>query len=459
MKINLTDIFNLKNSVIYNPDNFKAVSKVSIDSRTIKANSIYVALKGNKFDGHNFVKEAVSKGAIAIIINKNRLTSFDNLNCTIITVPNTTIAYGELAQKFRNKFNGKLISITGSNGKTTTKEILATILSEKFKTNKTLANNNNHIGVPKTIFSIKKGTEVLVLEHGTNHFGEIDYTANIAKPNYAVITNIGDSHLEYLIDTNGVYKEKSSLFNETLSNGGTIFVNTDDAKIKSETKKTKNRITFGFNGRPDIKGEIIGFSKDGKTKLSVEYLGKKIISELPLYGISNSKNMLAAIAVALYLGVSKTQIQKAIKKLNQVKGRLFVETFQIATLIDDTYNANPASMVAAIDLLKKIKTYQLKTLIIGDMFELGENALEIHRELATIIIKSKIQNVFMIGKLMKTLSSEMQNTNINWAHFRTRKHLASFINKTEFKNQVVLVKGSRGMKMEEFVTQIREKLK
>ena len=241
MKINLTDIFNLKNSVIYNPDNFKAVSKVSIDSRTIKANSIYVALKGNKFDGHNFVKEAVSKGAIAIIINKNRLTSFDNLNCTIITVPNTTIAYGELAQKFRNKFNGKLISITGSNGKTTTKEILATILSEKFKTNKTLANNNNHIGVPKTIFSIKKGTEVLVLEHGTNHFGEIDYTANIAKPNYAVITNIGDSHLEYLIDTNGVYKEKSSLFNETLSNGGTIFVNTDDAKIKSETKKTKNR--------------------------------------------------------------------------------------------------------------------------------------------------------------------------------------------------------------------------
>ena len=459
MKINLTDIFNLNNSVIYNPDNFKAVSKVSIDSRTIKANSIYVAIKGNKFDGHNFVSEAVSKGAAAIIINKNRLKSFDNLNCTIITVPNTTFAYGELAQKFRNKFNGKIISITGSNGKTTTKEILATILSEKFKTEKTLANNNNHIGIPKTIFSIKKGTEVLVLEHGTNHFGEINYTANIAKPDYAIITNIGDSHLEYLIDTDGVYKEKSSLFNETLSKGGIIFVNTDDAKIKLATKKIKNKITYGFNGKPDIKGKIIGFSEDGKTKLSVDYLGKKIIEELPLYGISNSKNMLAAVGIALYLGVSKKQIQNGIKKNNQVSGRLFVEAFQTTTLIDDTYNANPTSMVAAIDLLKRIKTYQLKTLIIGDMFELGENAVQIHREFATIIMKSKVQNVFMIGKLMKSLSSELQNKNINWAHFKTRKHLASFLNKTEFKNQVVLVKGSRGMKMEEFVTQIREKLK
>jgi len=458
MKINLTDIFNLNNSVIYNSNNYKATSKVSTDSRTLKANSIYVALKGNKFDGHNFVNEAIVKGASAIIINKNRFKNYKNLSCCIITVPNTTIAYGELAKKFRNKFNGIVISITGSNGKTTTKEILATILSEKFKTQKTLDNNNNHIGIPKTILSLKKGTEVLILEHGTNHFGEIKYTSEIAKPDYSIITNIGDSHLEYLIDRNGVYQEKRFLFNETIINDGTIFVNTDDVKIKSETKKLKKKITFGFNGKPNIKGDIIGYTVDGKIKLSAQYLNKKIIAELPLYGLSNAKNVLAAITIAMYLGVSITQIKNGINKIVQVKGRLFVESFPSTTLIDDTYNSNPASMEAAIELLKKMKTYPTKTMIIGDMFELGENAVQIHKELAKSIVKNKILNVFMIGKLMKNLSIELQQVKGNWQYFRTRKLLTSFINKTEFKNIVVLVKGSRGMKMEDFVTQIREKL-
>ena len=459
MTINLTDIFNLKDSTIYNPDNFKTVSKVSIDSRTIKKNSLYVALKGNKYDGHNFVNDAIQKGASVILINKNRLKKFQDLDCTIIVVPNTTYAYGELAATYRRKFKGEVISITGSNGKTTTKEIISTILSEKFKTEKTVANNNNHIGIPKTILATKRSTEKLVLEHGTNHFDEIKYTANIAKPDYAVITNIEDSHLEYLIDRDGVYKEKNSLFAETLKNGGTIFVNSDDPIIKYETRAVKRKITFGFKGKPNIKGRVDGFTPEGRTKLSVESSNKKIVVELPLYGISNAKNTLASVGIALHLGVPPSKIKKGISKVKQVKGRLYVEPFKNLVLIDDTYNSNPASMEAAIDLLKKIKTYPKKTLIIGDMFELGKNTELIHAELVQLILKSKIQNVLTHGKLMEKLFAGLQNKKINSEHFATRRLLKVFIDKNNFDNQIVLVKGSRGMRMEEFVEQIRSKAK
>ncbi len=459
MKINLKDIFNLKDSTIYNPDSFISVSKISIDSRTIKKNSIYVALKGDKYDGHNFIEAALLKGASSILINKNRYKKFKHLNCTIITVPNTTYAYGELAATYRRKFKGEVVSITGSNGKTSTKEILSTILSEKFKVQKTEDNDNNHIGIPKTIFAIKKDTEKIVLEHGTNHFDEIKYTATIAKPDFAIITNIADSHLEYLIDREGVFKEKNALFAETLKNDGTIFVNNDDPILKYETRSVKKKITFGFKGNPNIKGKVEGYTADGRTKLSIEYSKKRVVTELPLYGISNAKNTLASVSVAMHLGVLPRQIKTGISKVKQVKGRLFVEEFKNFILIDDTYNSNPASMEAAVDLLKRVNTYPTKTLIVADMFELGESAYKIHAQLAQSILKSKVTNVFMLGKLMEGLDAALKNRKINSQHFATRRLLKLFIEKTNFDNEVVLIKGSRGMRMEEFVEQIREKVK
>ena len=208
MRITLEDLFNIPTAVIYNPDAYKSAAAVFIDSRQVKKKSIFVAIKGKNFDGHDFVKEAVKKGAGAIIINKRKLSEFDELDLPVITVSNTTHAYGELARIWRKKLKAKVISITGSNGKTSTKEILSEILSEKYKVHKTTANNNNHIGVPLTILSAPSGCEVVVLEHGTNHFGEIEYTAKIAQPDYSLITNIGSGHLEFLKDKKGVYKGK-----------------------------------------------------------------------------------------------------------------------------------------------------------------------------------------------------------------------------------------------------------
>ncbi len=457
MRITLTDIFNLTGSVIYNPDNFKSVSKVSIDSRTIGKGAMYVAIKGEKFDGHNFIRDAIKKGASSIIINKNRLKNFKDITCTIITVPDTIKAYGELASFFRNKFKGTVISLTGSNGKTTTKEILSTLLSEKYKVQKTEANNNNHIGVPKTIFSLKQNTEVLLLEHGTNHFGEIEYTAKIAKPDYALLTNIGDSHLKYLGDKEGVYNEKSSLFNETLKNNGILFINNDDKIIREKTKKIKNKISFGFKGKPDIKGKVLNYTDDGRTRLSVTYKNKNIEFVLPLFGKSNAENFLAAISIAFALGLSVTSIKKGISKVQQVKGRLFVERFHNFILIDDSYNSNPASVKVALDLINKVKIYNTKTVILADMLELGKDAKLMHVQLRDIILKSKITNLYLIGKLMKNLAVVLSNSKINVEYFSSRNSLKKFINKKNFRNEIILIKGSRGMRTEVFVEQIKEK--
>ena len=457
MRITLSDIFQLDGAVIYSPDNFKSVSSVSIDTRTIKKNSLFVAIKGAKFDGHNFVNDAVNKGASAILINRNRLKNFDKINVPIITVPNTTLAYGELAYIWRSKLKAVIISITGSNGKTSTKEILATLLSEKFKVEKTDANNNNHIGVPLTILSTRSNCQILILEHGTNHFNEIQYTSQIANPDLGMITNIGDSHLEYLIDRNGVYKEKSALYNSTMINDGAIFVNNDDPIIRKNSTKIKNKVTFGLKGNCDVKGKIVGFKIDGRTELNVTYGNKNFKVVLPIYGKSNAKNVLSAIAIAQHLKLSMTQIKSGVGKLNQVPGRLETKVFNKLMIIDDTYNSNPASMEAAIELLTKIKSYKIKTLIIGDMFELGENAEEHHKDLVSLIIKSRIGNVLMLGKMMSNLNKELELTKINSLHFKSRKALSSFILKNYFSNQVILVKGSRGMKMEEFVDQIINK--
>ncbi|MGE5811315.1 MAG: UDP-N-acetylmuramoyl-tripeptide--D-alanyl-D-alanine ligase, partial [Ignavibacteria bacterium] len=272
--LNIEDIFNLPGSEIFEPDKLKNINYVSIDSRKIKANTLFIALKGERFDGHNFVKDAVRNEAAAIVINKKRLNRFNYVKVPIVTVENTTLALGDIAKIWRKKLNTKVIGITGSSGKTTVKEMLALILSEKYSVNKTEANNNNHIGVPLTILNTSKKHQVLVAELGTNHFGEIPYTASILSPDYSLITNIGDSHLEYLKSRNGVWKEKAFLFEETIRNGGKIFLNYDDPIIKEKHSRGRKRISYGFSGRVSVRGKINSYTNDGKPVVSVDYKKK-----------------------------------------------------------------------------------------------------------------------------------------------------------------------------------------
>ncbi len=456
VKINIKDLFNIPTAEIYNPDSYKTNSDVCIDSRKVKKGTIFFAIKGEKLDGHKFIKDALKNGASTIVINKNRLRYFDFIDTTIVTVKNTTIAYGDLANLVRRKANYKVISISGSNGKTTTKEMLSVLLSEKYNVVKTEANNNNHIGVPMTIFSAKTDTEILVLEHGTNHFGEIDYTAKIAQPDYALLTNIGNGHLEFLENTEKVYEEKATLFEQTLLNGGKIFVNNDDKIIRSNSKKLNNKIFYGLKGNRDFKGRIIGYTDLGYPKIRVEHNNKKLETIIPFLGEANAKNFLSAVSIALMLSLKKKEIQKGIKKLRPIQGRLNPIVGKNSLIIDDTYNSNPESVKAAVKVLKKVRKYKKKILLLGDMFELGKSGVELHKSLANMLKKEKKITVLLIGKLMKELFKELINDKPNVAYFSSRKKLNEYLGKTDFNNVAVLVKGSRGMKMEAFVAELRD---
>lgn len=452
IKLNIEDFFNIPTAVIYNPDYLKSIYHISIDSRNIRNNTLFIAIKGKRLDGHNFVDAAVKNGAAAIMINSKYLPKIKDYNLTIITVKDTTIALGEVAKLWREKLKTKIIGITGSAGKTTTKEILAALLSEKFKVNKTLANQNNHIGVPLTILSTNEKHDVLVTELGTNHFGEIAYTSVIAKPDVALITNIGDSHLEYLKNRKGVFKEKSALLKETLINNGKIFINNDDPILRSFGAKVKSKSTFALNHPADYKASIKGYDKLARPVIEIKTRSKNFSTILPISGEKNVLNFTSAFAIASELGLSNNQISKAVKKIKSYNKRLEIKNHKNFTLINDTYNANPDSMKSALDILSRINTRKRKIAVLGDMFELGSESKNKHLELASIIKNTGVDEVYTIGKLMKFMDKRLNGVIKTHKHFNERTSLKKLLASLNINNSVLLVKGSRGMKMEEFVS-------
>ncbi len=456
--LTLDDLFELPTAAVYKPEKYQPVESISIDSRQITGNSLFVAVKGEKFDGHDFVLEAVKKKASAVVINEKFLNRFSELPVPIITVKDTTIALGELARIWRCKLSTKIIGITGSAGKTTTKEMLASILSEKFKVNKTIGNNNNHIGVPLTIFSTNLGHEILVLELGTNHFGEIAYISNISQPDYALITNIGNSHLEFLKNKKGVLEEKIELLNTTAAKGGTVFINNDDNLLSKTMFNHPKRVTFGFDNTADIKGEIKKINDDGKPVVAIKYKDKISEFVLPFYGEHNARNFLAAAAVALKLGFDKKEITSGILKFKPIEKRLNVKKIKKTILIDDTYNANPESMKYAIDLMPEFKNYKRRIVVLGDMLELGDQSPKLHAELFKVIKRNKLDFVITIGGMMMNLDAEMKKAQMDSIHFDDRAEMTKFLSGFDFSNSVVLVKGSRGMKMEDFSKVIEDKV-
>jgi UDP-N-acetylmuramoyl-tripeptide--D-alanyl-D-alanine ligase len=451
IKITIKDLFNVPSATIYNPDAFKGVTNVVIDSRKAKKGSLFVAIKGEKFDGHDFVLTAVRNGAEAVVIDEKKLKKFNSLTIPVVTVNNTMKAYGDIAKIWRKKLNAKVICITGSNGKTTVKEMIATLLSEKYKVVKTEANNNNHIGVPLTILSADEKCDILVLELGTNHFGEIEYISDISQPDISIITNIGDSHLEFFKDPAGVFKEKSILFSVTDKCGGTVFINTDDPIIKKGSKFYKNKITYGFTGAADIKGKILQYTEDGRTIIKITTRNKTFKTTLPLYGESSAKNFLAATAVALSIGLTIKQIITGTSKFKQVDGRLKVKDLNNNIIIDDSYNSNSASIESAVELVTRIKKYRNKLIILGDIFELGKYSSKIHGELAKIFQPNNNLIVLTIGKKMKVLNKSLTQKKVKSIHFNSRKELSLYLKYANIENSVILIKGSRGMKMEEFL--------
>lgn len=458
IQLNIEDMFNVPSAVIYSPDEFKAVSRVTIDSRDVKKNSLFIAIKGERFDGHNFVHEGIKNGATAVVISDKKLADFDAVNVPIITVKDTTRALGDLAKIWRKKLNAKVVAITGSSGKTTVKDILADLLSEKFSVSKTINNNNNHIGVPLTILNTNEKHQFLVAELGTNHFGEIPYTSGIISPDYALITNVGSSHLRFLENKKGVWKEKSSLFDETIKNNGKLFINYDDPLIRNYKVKKDSAVKYSIKSQTNVYGKIKKYTDDGRPVIELIRNGKKILTELPLYGEQSAKSFVAAAAVALELGISKSNLLNGLKKLTMPAGRMNVIKLKNSVLIDDTYNANPESTKVAIELLGRIKTHKRKILFLGDMLELGKPEIILHEKLAGTINKVRIDEVYTIGTRMKRLSKRLNRKDIIVKHFNNRKSLIIEIRNMNLQQSVIMVKGSRRMHMEDFLKEIKQKV-
>lgn len=452
------DLAHILNAELINPIYYKKFDNISSDSRNITENSIFFAFKGEKFDGHDYIYNVINSGVKSIVINKDRINDFKNLQITIFAVDDTIKAYGDLAKVYKNRIKAKVIAITGSNGKTTTKELLAHILSTKYNVVKTEKNDNNHIGVPKTIFKADKNTEFIVLEVGTNHPGEIEYSAKIAQPDYSFITMIGESHLEFLKDLNGVLEEKYALYKETIKHIGAIFVNIDDELLDKKTKELIERITISFEKKADYEGEIVDFDEFGKATVRIK-TDNGIIFDLknPLYGLANAKNLLYAASIAFHLGVDAEKIKNSLLTFEAVDNRMNVKKFANFMLIEDYYNANPKSMKAAIEYLNYLNVYTKKIAILGDMFELGEHSKNEHEKLSFLLNDSNIQNVLLIGNDMKYLFDKMDKIKFNVKYFDNREEMVKYCENMDIDESIILVKGSRGMKMEDFANIFKNK--
>jgi UDP-N-acetylmuramoyl-tripeptide--D-alanyl-D-alanine ligase len=427
------------------------VKGVSIDSRTIKKGEVYFAIQGNRYDGHDFICQAIEKGACAIVCSRDDidLGKFFPKAPSIIKTDDTLVALGKLAKAYKSKFkNIKIIGITGSNGKTTTKEILTSILSIRGETVSSEGNLNNRVGLPLSIFNLTHSTKYAVFEMGTSLRGEIKILSDIVKPDLGVITNIGFSHLETFISPQGVFKEKRVLYENVKENGCAI-INNDDKYLRTISNVGNRKIiTFALDTESDVYAKNITLYPD-KAVFDLFYKKKFVRVLMPQKGRFNIANALAAASCAIGLGFCLEEIKKQIEKFTPPKMRMeTLITSGGVVLINDAYNANPSSSKQAIQTV--IQSYCGKeiNLVLGDMLELGDKSLDYHFELGKFINAQNVKSVNLYGKISLATKEALSAKNVFYskdssALLRNLKQLP--INR----DSVFLFKASRGMKLED----------
>ena len=406
-------------------------SIVDIDSRSIREGSMFFAIKGDNFDGNEFAEEALNKGAKYAIVDSD---SVNIDNSKILRVKDSLGTLQKLATFHRTKTNSIVIALTGSNGKTTSKELIDCILSSNFKTISTKGNYNNHIGVPLSLLQIEDDTEYSVIELGANNFGEIDFLTKITLPDYGYITNFGKAHLEGFIDIEGVIKAKTELYKWIIENNKTLILNFDD-KQQKKFRNHKN-ISFTSEDDGDYKFELIS----GK-KISIK--NRDIIYQSNIYGDYNYSNICAAITIGLHFGIDSIKIQDALNSYELQNNRSQILKMNGKEIILDAYNANPTSVSNAIESFSSIKNS--KAVILGDMFELGNNSIDEHKKIVKLLSSKNIDSCYFIGEDFYKVKS----TNESFYFYRTKEEF--YDSSDEILESYVLIKGSRGMKMEEII--------
>ena len=408
---------------------------VSTDTRKIIPNSIFFALKGPNFDGNDYAIEAIKKGASYAVIDKD-LESDLNQD-SLIKVENALESLQNLANFNRLKSSAKVIALTGSNGKTTTKELFKSVIEIKYNTVCTDGNLNNHIGVPLSLLKIKPDTEIAIIEMGASNFGEIEFLTNLTHPDIGYITNFGKAHLEGFIDLDGVVRAKTELYNWLIKNNKTLLINHDDI----EQKKFLNNNTISFGNNDNSNYHFVNISKN---YVSVKSNG--ITVNTNLYGDYNFSNLCAAISIGLYFKIDINDISKKLKNFNlSINRSEFIEKNN-KKIILDAYNANPTSMKSAIESFEKIDGN--KMVILGDMYELGKHEEKEHEKVIKLCNSKKIDKCIFIGQIFYRLK------NNNSSNYFYKNKGDFFENNNQINETNILIKGSRGMKMEEIFNRI-----
>jgi UDP-N-acetylmuramoyl-tripeptide--D-alanyl-D-alanine ligase len=433
---------------------------VSSDSRTVRHGDLFFALRGESFDGHHFVRDAVNHGAAAVVVD-NRACLDEITGVPAVVVHNTTRALGDLARIYRRRFGFPVLAVGGSNGKTTTKDMTAQVLGASMRVVSTKGNLNNHIGVPHTIFRFTRGDEVAVVEIGTNHPGEIAYLCKVLQPTHGMVTTISREHLEFFKTVEGVAREEGTLYRYLRrSSRGSMFVNADDPLVTKQAGGLRGTWSYGF-GSPvsRVQGKLAGLDNKGCALLSFGMRKKRQGARfrLRIPGMHHALNALAAAATGLAFDVSPGAIREALEAFTPAANRMEVLEIGGVVVYNDTYNANPDSVIAALRTLADGKPEGKRIAVLGDMRELGECSAEEHAGVGREVGRLGIDYLLTVGELARHIH-ESADVPARY-HYDQKNVLAEYLLELLAPGDAVLVKGSRGMRMEDIVSFIVQRLK
>ena len=452
----MKDLFAAANTVKMYGNAFEKVEKIVIDSRKAGKDTLFVAIKGENFDGHDFIEECYKNGCRLFMVNKDSNVSIKD-DMIVLFVEDTELGLGLIANMYKERYKIPYVGVTGSVGKTTTRDMIHAALAGRFNSHKNVGNLNNHLGVPLTLFELNKDHECAVLEMGMSHFGEIEYLANMLNPDVAVISNIGLSHVENLGSIEGVLKAKMEI-TKNFNKRNLLVINGDDemlAPLKEQALEYRIK-TFGFNENNDLYCKSYELLQD-HIKFVCKINGVDETFEVPAIGEHNVLNALSAILVSLEYGLTVDEIRIGLSKYVPTGMRLdIVETDKI-TIINDCYNASPTSMKASLKVLKNLKEGNRGIAVLGDIYEMGEMSELGHREVGEASVNCA-DLLLTVGVDSKYIYDEAMVRGIgkgNAYHFEGKKQLITFLSGVLEKDDVVLIKASRGMKLEEVVNAIK----
>lgn len=434
------------------------VNRVCSDSRQTQAGDLFFALPGERFDGHNFVTEVAEKRAAAVVVERAK-APVPFPKCAVITVDDTRCALGRLAVAYRKDFSLPIIAVGGSNGKTTTKELIAAVLRQKFNTLWSEASFNNDIGVPLTLLRLEKQHEAAVLEVGTNHPGELAPLVRMIQPKFGVITSIGREHLEFFGDVKGVAEEEGWLA-ELLPSDGKLFVNGDSEWTETISRRTRAEVVrVGLSEKNDWRAREIRLTRNG-ARFQVDAPGKVLSGEyrINLLGRHQVVNALFAVAIGAELNLSAAEIQRGLAECKPSKMRMHLWEVNGISVLDDAYNANADSMIAALQTLRELECEGRRIVVLGDMAELGTHSAAAHEEVGRCVTESDVAYFFAVGKMASVMAQAARSQGLNGVEeFTDVETAANAVKNFVRTGDLVLLKASRAARLERVAEALRSK--